>query len=264
MSATSPTSPVAFPAASRLLAVAGREVRFRFSNFGWLFWDLCYPAGYLLALGAGLSGLLVADIAGGSYAAFLLPGILVMAGQTLAVNSSWALFMDRDNGILFEHLTYPLTRADFLGGRLLFNLGMAALQAVILVVAAILLLDVPVGVARGAVLVLGSVAAVPFWFFALFAAALQIRRVDAYSTFLNVVFLGALLLSPVFYPLDEMPAWFRVIAWANPLTWSVDALRVVAFGGGGGTRLALEGAAYVLATAAAFAWALKSLRHALR
>lgn len=257
-------SPAAFPATSRLLAVAGREVRFRFSNFGWLFWDLCYPVGYLLALGAGLSGLLVADIAGGSYAAFLLPGILVMAGQTLAVNSSWALFMDRDNGILFEHLTYPLTRTDFLGGRLLFNLGMAALQAVILLASAALLLDVPIGTARAAALVVGSVLSVPFWFFALFAAAIQIRRVDAFSTFLNVVFLGALLLSPVFFPLEQMPGWFRAIAWANPLTWSVDVLRAVAFGATSGTRVALEVAAYAVATAAAFAWSLKSLRHALR
>jgi ABC-2 type transport system permease protein len=257
-------SAVSFPASSRLLAVAGREVRFRFSNFGWLFWDLCYPAGYLLALGAGLSGLLVAEIAGGSYAAFLLPGILVMAAQTLAVNSSWALFMDRDNGILFEHLTYPLTRADFLGGRLLFNLGMAVLQAVILIGAAVLLLEVPIGAARGVALVLGAVLSAPFWFFALFAAAIQIRRVDAFSTFLNVVFLGALLLSPVFFPLDEMPGWFRAIASANPLTWSVDVLRAIAFGVGRPERLALEAAAYVAATGLAFVWVLRSLRTALR
>lgn len=257
-------SAVAFPTWRRILAVAGRETRFRFSNFGWLFWDLCYPAGYLLALGAGLSGLLVADIAGGSYSAFLLPGILVMAGQTLAVNSSWALFMDRDNGIFFEHLTYPLTRANFLGGRLLFNLGMGALQSMVLIAAAIFLLRVPVGAGRAVLLLVLALAAVPLWYFALFAAAIRIRRMDAYSTFLNVVFLGALLLSPVFYPIDEMPAWFRAIAYANPLTWSVDLLRAIAFGDARTARLALEAAAYAGGTAAAFVWALRSLRTALR
>jgi ABC-type polysaccharide/polyol phosphate export permease len=249
---------------SRILAVSSREVRFRFSNFGWLFWDLCYPAGYLLALGTGLSGILVAQISGGSYAAFLLPGILVMAGQTLAVNSSYALFMDRDNGILFEHLTYPVTRADFLGGRLLFNLGLGALQALVLVASAALLLDVPLGAARMASLVLGSIAAVPLWFFALFAVAIRIRRVDAYSTFLNVVFLGALLLSPVFYPMEEMPAWFQTVALSNPLTWSVDLLRAVAFGDPRTGRLVAEATAYVAGTAGAFLWALRSLRTALR
>lgn len=257
-------SAVAFPAWRRVLAVAGRETRFRFSNFGWLFWDLCYPAGYLLALGAGLSSLLVADIAGGSYSAFLLPGILVMAGQTLAVNSSWALFMDRDNGIFFEHLTYPLTRADFLGGRLLFNIGMGALQSLVLIGSAVFVLRVPIGPARAMALLAVTLAAIPLWFLALFAAAIRIRRMDAYSTFLNVVFLGALLLSPVFYPIGQMPGWFRVIASANPLTWSVDLLRAIAFGDPGSGGLALEALAYVAGTAAAFVWALKSLKTAVR
>ena len=257
-------SAIAFPAWRRVLAVGGRETRFRFSNFGWLFWDLCYPTGYLLALGAGLSELLVADIAGGSYSAFLLPGILVMAGQTLAVNSSWALFMDRDNGIFFEHLTYPLTRADFLGGRLLFNLGMGALQSMVLIAAAMFVLRVPVGPGRAAVLLVAALAAIPLWFFGLFAAAIRIRRMDAYSTFLNVVFLGALLVSPVFYPIDRMPIWFRVLAYANPLTWSVDVLRAIAFGGASGTRLAVQSTAYAAVTAVSFVWALRSLRTALR
>ena len=257
-------SAAAFPAWRRVLAVAGRETLFRFSNFGWLFWDLCYPAGYLLALGAGLSHLLVADIPGGGYSAFLLPGILVMAGQTLAVNSSWALFMDRDNGIFFEHLTYPLTRANFLGGRLIFNLGMGALQSLVLIAAAIFVLRVPVGPGRGAGLLAAALAAIPLWFFALFAAAIRIRRMDAYSTFLNVVFLGALLLSPVFYPIDRMPSWFRIVAFANPLTWSVDLLRAIAFGGAHGGRLALEATAYAAGTLAAFVFALRSMRTALR
>jgi ABC-2 type transport system permease protein len=188
----------------------------------------------------------------------------VMAGQTLAVNSSWALFMDRDNGIFFEHLTYPLKRAEFLGGRLLFNLEMGALQSVVLIAAAIFVLRVPVGASRAAGLLAAALAAVPLWFFALFAAAIWIRRMDAYSTFLNVVFLGALLLSPVFYPLDQMPAWFRVLASANPLTWSVDLLRAIAFGDARTGRLALEAAAYAVGTGAAFVWALRSLRTALR
>jgi ABC-type polysaccharide/polyol phosphate export permease len=135
---------------------------------------------------------------------------------------------------------------------------------VVLITAAIVVLGVPVGAARAAGLLVAALAAVPLWFFALFAAAIRIRRMDAYSTFLNVVFLGALLLSPVFYPLDQMPAWFRVLASANPLTWSVDLLRAIAFGDPRTGRLALEAAAYAVGTGAAFLWALRSLRTALR
>jgi ABC-type polysaccharide/polyol phosphate export permease len=87
---------------------------------------------------------------------------------------------------------------------------------------------------------------------------------DAYATFQNIVFLGALLISPVFYPIDRMPSWFRAVAYANPLTWSVDILRGIAFGGMHESRLALEAGAYAAGTAAAFVWALRSLRTALR
>jgi len=254
----------AFAPLDRLLAVAGRETRFRFSNWNWLFWDLFYPTLYLLALGTGLSDLLTREIPGGSYAAFLLPGILAMAGQTLAVNSSYALFVDRDNGIFFEHLTYPVKRADFLGGRLLFNLALEALQLLILLVSAKLLLVVPLSLPRAAALFAAALLAVPLWFFALFAAAIRIRRVDAYATFLNVVYFGALFASPLFYPLEQMPLWFQALSLANPLTWAVDLLRALAFGDPRTTRLLLEGAAYLLGTGMAFAGALKSLRTALR
>nr|MDQ5871803.1 ABC transporter permease [Acidobacteriota bacterium] len=74
----------------------------------------------------------------------------------------------------------------------------------------------------------------------------------------------ALLLSPVFFPLDEMPGWFRTVAAANPLTWSVDVLRAIAFGSDRPRLLVLEGAAFMAATGAAFLWALRSLRTALR
>jgi ABC-type multidrug transport system permease subunit len=61
-----------------------------------------------------------------------------------------------------------------------------------------------------------------------------------------------------------MPVWFRVVAELNPLTWSVDILRAIAFGASTGVRIPIEMAAYVAATAAAFAWALSSLRTALK
>ena len=51
---------------------------------------------------------------------------------------------------------------------------------------------------------------------------------------------------------------------ANPLTWSVDLLRAIAFGDPRFGRIASEAVAYAVGTAAAFVWALKSLRTALR
>lgn len=34
-----------------------------------------------------------------------------------------------------------------------------------------------------------------------------------------------MFLSTMFYPIDQLPTWFRTLAWLNPMTWQVDVLR---------------------------------------
>jgi ABC-2 type transport system permease protein len=60
--------------------------------------------------------------------------------------------------------------------------------------------------------------------------------------------IGQLVMMPLFfassalYPLTIMPAWLRVVAHANPLTYEVQGLRqmLVGVGGGGGGVLWLD------------------------
>ena len=52
--------------------------------------------------------------------------------------------MDRDNGIFYEMLTYPMTRAQYLLGKALFNLAIAVGQAGVTVLLAAALLGVPI------------------------------------------------------------------------------------------------------------------------
>ena len=46
--------------------------------------------------------------------------------------------MDRDNGIFYEMLTYPMSRAQYLLGKVLFNVLIALVQAVVTVTLAAL------------------------------------------------------------------------------------------------------------------------------
>src|SRR3712207_9148222 len=63
---------------------------------------------------------------------------------TLFRSTAWSLFMDRDNGIFYEMLTYPLSRAAYLIGKVLFNGVIALVQAFVTVILAAWLLDVDV------------------------------------------------------------------------------------------------------------------------
>ena len=44
-----------------------------------------------------------------------------MASFGIASNTAWSFFLDRDNGIYYEMLTYPMSRAQYLLGKVLFN-----------------------------------------------------------------------------------------------------------------------------------------------
>jgi ABC-type multidrug transport system permease subunit len=63
----------------------------------------------------------------------------------------------------------------------------------------------------------------------------------------------------MFYPLEPLPRWFRVMGLANPITWQVDLLRYGTIGLGDPHRLALEALAFALFVAGCFAYAARSL-----
>src|SRR6478672_12176254 len=131
---------------SAISAILYREGKIRATNMIFVFWDFFYPLCYLLVFGVGMSAALGAPVSipGVNYNSFFLAGVLGMASFGIASNSSWSFFMDRDNGIFYEMLTYPMSRAEYLLGKVLFNLLIAIGQAAITVLLARVLLHVPI------------------------------------------------------------------------------------------------------------------------
>src|SRR5262247_3682370 len=132
-----------------LEAVLIREAKIRATNWTFIFWDLLYPLGYLLVFGLGMNASLgfTSELNGLDYNAFFLAGVLGMASFGIASNTSWSFFLDRDNGIFYEMLTYPLSRSQYLLGKVLFNVLIAVLQTAITVLLAAAILGVPLRVA---------------------------------------------------------------------------------------------------------------------
>ena len=99
-----------------------------------------------------------------------------------------------------------------------------------------------------------------FFFYAIFA--IRVRQNDAFNSITSIFYFVFLFASSMFYPLDPMPQAFRIVAYANPVTWQVDLLRFATTGAGSvtGTTLALEAAAFAAFTLVTFAGALEALR----
>lgn len=249
---------------SGIMAVMYREFKIRITSLTWLFYDILMPFAYLLLFGIGLdrafsTGISVADTTM-SYNAFFLPAVLAMACFGIAINTSYGFFVDRDNGIFYEMLTYPLTRGEFLVGKITFNCLTSLLQAVVAIGLGVLVLDIRIEWVYLPLLLGGVILGTAGWFFFLAIFALRIKRNDMFNTLINVLYFLVMFLSSMFYPIEGMPGWFRTLAYLNPITWQTDGLRYFALGVGTLETILLEIFAFTLFTLAGFFGAIRALK----
>jgi ABC-2 type transport system permease protein len=243
-------------------AIMYREGKIRATNLTFIFWDLFYPLGYLLIFGVGMTEALAMKPIGVDvdYNAFFLAGVLGMASFGIASNTAWSFFMDRDNGIFYEMLTYPMTRAEYLFGKALFNLLIAIGQAAVTVLLAWIVLHVPIRWQMLPLLFTAVFVGTAGWFFFYAIFALMIRRNDLFNTMTSVLYFVLLFASSMFYPIDPLPSPLRELSLANPITWHVDVMRYATIGTGSPLRVSIEAVAFLGFTAASFSGALWALR----
>src|SRR5579859_3159565 len=244
-----------------LAAVVYRESKIRSTNVTFMFFDLFYPLLYLLMFGVGVNAALGTPSlgAGIDYNSFFLAGVLGMASFGIASNSSWSFFMDRDNGIFYEMLTYPMSRSEYLLGKVLFNVFIAIVQMVITLGLGAWLLGIRLRLDLLPLLVVTVIFGTAGWFFFYTIFALKIRRNDIFNSVTSVFYFVFLFASSMFYTLEPLPRWFRVIGLANPITWQVDLLRYTSIGLGTPHQLGMEAVAFGIFVLACFGYAVRSL-----
>ncbi len=154
---------------------------------------------------------------------FLAPGALALATfATAFANLAIATGFERSYGVLKRLGATPLGRPRLLAAKVLVVLAILAIQVVVLVVAALALgwspSVEPVPLVAAMVL-----AVVAFAGLALVVAG-RLRALVALAA-ANAVFVGALLLSGMVFPLDELPSGLRTVVEALPSTALAEAVR---------------------------------------
>jgi ABC-2 type transport system permease protein len=212
--------------ASQLATIIGYEARKLRHDPSELLLRAIQPALWLVVFGSVFSVVHVIPSGGLSYLQFLTPGILAQSVLFIAIFYGIASIRERELGIIIKFLVSPAPRTALVGGRALSASLRGLSQAAVVVVLAAALsvhLTVNVGSIVGVVVavVLGS---------ALFSTLSMViaSLVRTQERFLGI---GQLMTMPLFfasnaiYPLSLMPGWLRPFAYANPLTYLVDALR---------------------------------------
>lgn len=167
------------------------------------------------------------------YLDFLAPGVLAQSVLFIGIFYGIAVIWERDLGIVHKLLVSPAPRVALVLGKALSG-GVRGLSQGVAVYLLAWVLGVglnwrPLALAGVAVaIVLG---AATFSTFSLIIACIVKTR----ERFMGI---GQVLTMPLFfasnavYPIAVMPAWLRIVAHVNPLTYLVDAVRALMVRGG--------------------------------
>ncbi|BBG04551.1 MULTISPECIES: ABC transporter permease [Pseudonocardia] len=203
----------------------------------------------------GLFGPLLAGVAGDtgvfgeSSLQWFLPGVVVMIAMFGTSMTGANLQFEIMTGAFERMLATPLARSSLMIGRALKELTPLVVQAAIVTLVAVPFGFVlyPLHVLAG-LLILGifgiGVGALSY------ALAIAARKTEwIFWAVQQSVLFPLLILSGMMLPLETGPAWMRVASLVNPLTWIVDAERVL-FAGTFADPVVLWGLLAALATAA--------------
>lgn len=190
------------------------------------------PLIYLAVMGTGLGSTVrfAAAPRGLSYLAFMYPGILGMIVLFTALFSAMSIIWDREFGFLREILVAPISRASIVLGKVLGGATVATVQGMVLLLLAPIV-GVPLGVMQivelGLLMFLAASALTSLGL----AIASRMSSLEGFQVVMNFLVIPMWLLSGAFFPLRGLPAWMAVLTRVDPLTYTVDALRGVAYGG---------------------------------
>jgi ABC-2 type transport system permease protein len=146
--------------------------------------------------------------------------------------SSASYYRDRDTGILRMFLSSPHSPRTILFGKSLAGVVIGALQAAVVFVVAAPFVDFDwqYGVIPGLLIAIAAIVLMNVMLTGLAQAlASRIQTMQGFHLLMNLALFPLLFFSGAFFPIEDLPMWLRILAYANPLTYAVDALELAAY-----------------------------------
>jgi ABC-2 type transport system permease protein len=167
------------------------------------------------------------------YLDFLIPGVIaltVFMGSVATTGS--AIAGEKEDGTLVRMLMTPISKRSVILGKTIYQLILQLGRAVILIFAAYLLL----GFNMNGSWLLISLVLVIFTLGGVGMGIVMSSRVEDMESFFQLnmlVTMPSMFVTGVFFPLSSVPDWMRYIAYCLPLTYAIDAMRIIMIKGQG-------------------------------
>jgi len=193
-----------------------------------IFWMIFFGLGWASAFRVGgIKGL----FGGLDYLTFLIPGVLMMAIFMFSYMSGISVIWDKEFGYLKEILVAPVSRRVSILGRMLGDSTVAILQGIIIFSVAYPLTPTLKVINMPFVMLIAFLTSLSFASIGTIVAT-KMRSQEGFQLIVNMISMPTLFLSGAFYPIDTMPTWMKYLAYINPLTYGVDASRLLLAGSG--------------------------------
>jgi len=190
--------------------------------------SLGQPLLFLVALGFGL-GPVFQKAGGGNYLQFLAPGVIAMSVLFTSLFAGIEIIWDKQFGFLKETLVSPVSRFSIMVGRTMGGATVATLQGVVVLVLSFLVGFRPVSFTFGnIVLALVFMFLIALLFTSLGTGiASLLDDMQGFQLIMNFLVMPIFFLSGALFPLAGVPSFIQAVAYVDPLTYGVDALRHV-------------------------------------
>ncbi len=211
--------------------VAWRELKKYFRGKTRLIVTVIQPFLWLVLMGNAMSGLtnnpFAAQFLGtGNYLTFMTPGVILMTVMFSSIFSGTTVVWDRRFGYLDKLLAAPIRRGAIPFGKMAASAVQGLLQAVIIVIVA-LLFGVKFQSGFLGILAILFIATLLSFILAGFSLALsvKIKTIETLMAIINLFMMPLMFASNALFPVKVMPAWLQTIAKVNPITYAIIPMR---------------------------------------
>ncbi|AGK61875.1 daunorubicin resistance ABC transporter membrane protein [Archaeoglobus sulfaticallidus PM70-1] len=186
--------------------------------------SLGMPVFFLAFLGMGFRRANIPSLEGMNYIDFLAPGIIAMVILFTGTFSGVSIVWDRQFGFLREIMVSPISRTAISIGRNFGGATTAIIQGLMMFALSLLIGFRPNIYGIALALVFMFLIAVSFTGLGIIISTLM-EDIHGFQLVINFFVFPVFFLSGALYPLDELPAYVRLVSYFDPLTYGVDGLR---------------------------------------
>ncbi|MBF6332958.1 ABC transporter permease [Nocardia transvalensis] len=215
------------------------QLRAQLRNPVWVVIGLSQPVLYLVLFGPLVEAIAPSMGAGTDPWKVLTPALVISIGLFGAGYAGFGMVAELRSGVLERQRVTPASRTALLVGRVLKDMVVLIVQALLLVAVAVLAFSLRpnlIGLVSSVLLISVMAAGLASGSYAL---ALWARSENTLASVMNSLSLPIMLLSGILLPMSLGPQWLRIVSDINPFKHTVDAARALFRGDFGASEVYL-------------------------